>query len=144
MRKDLTRREFLRTGGQAAVGVGLGLRVAAAAPAPAESPAPAASPSQKIVLGVIGCGGQGRAVMSEHMQHADVTVAAVCDVDRRHLSQAAQQVEQKYGKRPEELKDFRQLLERPDIDAVIVATPDHWHALPAVLACEAGKDIYLE
>jgi predicted dehydrogenase len=151
MEKDLTRREFLRTSGRAAVGVGLGMRAAGAAAAPADQPAPPAakpgppaSPSEKIVLGVIGCGGQGRAVMNEHMQHPDVVVAAVCDVDRRHLSQAGQEVEKKYGKRPAEFKDFRQLLERTEIDAVLIATPDHWHALPAVLACEAGKDIYLE
>jgi predicted dehydrogenase len=151
MRNDLTRREFLRTSGSAAVGVGLGLRVAEAADAPAEKPAqppakpmPPASPSEKIVMGVIGCGGQGRAVMNEHMQHPDVAIAAVCDVDRRHLAEAGQEVEKKYGKRPAEFKDFRQLLERTEINAVIIATPDHWHALPAVLACEAGKDVYLE
>jgi predicted dehydrogenase len=151
MKKDLTRREFLRTGGKAAVGVGLGMRVAGATAEPADKPAqppappkPPAGANEKIVLGVIGCGGQGRAVMNEHMQHADVVVAAVCDVDRGHLSQAGQEVQKKYGKRPAEFKDFRQLLERAEIDAVIIATPDHWHALPAVLACEAGKDIYLE
>src|SRR5690606_11357478 len=71
-------------------------------------------------------------------------IAAVCDVDARHLSQAAAEAEKRQGTRPAEIKDFRKVMERKDIDVVIIATPDHWHALPFIAACEAGKDIFCE
>ncbi|HEU4754156.1 MAG TPA: Gfo/Idh/MocA family oxidoreductase, partial [Armatimonadota bacterium] len=73
-----------------------------------------------------------------------IPFAAVCDVDETHARQAAEQVSKAQGTTPEIFKDYRKLLERKDIDAVIIATPDHWHALPFIAACEAGKDVYLE
>ncbi len=68
----------------------------------------------------------------------------MCDVDTSHSAEAASQAEKRQNVRPDEYKDFRKLLERDDIDAVVVATPDHWHAMPFVSACEAGKDVYVE
>lgn len=141
----MKRREFLETAGKAAVGVGLGAVVAQALASPTSAQERRrVSPNEKVIMGVIGCGGQGRGVMHEHLGHPEVEIAAVCDVDAQHLAQAAQEAEQRQGYRPKEFKDFRQLLEIKDIDAVIVATPDHWHALPTIYACEAGKDVYLE
>src|SRR5688572_19939632 len=81
--KDMTRREFLETGGKAAVGVGLGVAAAGALAAPARAQARRAGANDKIVMGLIGCGGQGRSVMSQHMGHPDVEFVAVCDVDSR-------------------------------------------------------------
>jgi predicted dehydrogenase len=73
-----------------------------------------------------------------------VEVAALCDVDEARIPNDAREVEKKYGRKPEIYKDFRKILERKDIDAIIIGTPDHWHALPQILACEAGKDAYCE
>ena len=95
-------------------------------------------------LGLIGCGGMGRADQQQLMRLKGVEVAAVCDVDASHLDNAAADVVNTGRPAPKKIKDFRQLLEQKDIDAVIIGTPDHWHAIPFIAACEAGKDIYCE
>lgn len=100
--------------------------------------------SDKIRVGFIGLGGQGTGRLREFMKHEDVVAAAVCDLDRTHLDRASALVEKQQGHKPEAFHDFRKLLERRDIDAVMVATPDHWHALPVILACDAGKDVFIE
>src|SRR5690606_7494088 len=74
----------------------------------------------------------------------DVRIGAICDVDRRHLDRAIGIVEAAGQPRPDGYGDFRRLLERQDIDAVVVVTPDHWHAIPTVRAFEAGKDVFVE
>ena len=73
-----------------------------------------------------------------------MVAAAVCDLDRTHLDAAVATVEKTQGHKPDSYHDFRKLLERKDLDAVMVATPDHWHALPAIQACQAGKDVFVE
>ncbi len=90
--------------------------------------------NDKIVVGNIGCGGMG----SSHIRPDS---AALCDVDDDHLANAAKRV--KEGT-PTLYKDFRKLLERKDIDAVTIGTPDHWHAIMTVMACQAGKHVYSE
>ncbi len=136
----LTRREFVSKSGKAAVAMGVGL---AAAKAFAEPPKKV-GPNEKILLGLIGCGGQGRHVMHELWEYPDVEVVAVCDVDQSRMDETAREVEIKYGRTPFVSKDFRNILGIKEIDAVIVGTPDHWHALPTIYACEVGKDVYLE
>jgi len=100
--------------------------------------------NDKIRLGVIGCGGRGRDVLGVFLTHKEIDCAIVCDVDEAMTNQAAAQVEKARGKKPDIAKDFRRVMERKDIDAVLVATPDHWHALPTVFACQTGKDVYVE
>jgi predicted dehydrogenase len=101
--------------------------------------------SGKIVLGCIGLGGQGISNMKNFLQFDDVRVRAVCDVDAAHLREAAETVNAHYGDRDcAATGDFRELLSRDDIDAVSIATPDHWHGIAAVLAAKSGKDIYGE
>jgi predicted dehydrogenase len=102
--------------------------------------------SDRTVVGLIGCGDFGR---RQHLRklmlnNPRIRVAAVCDVDELHRSSAAQDILARTGKPPGIYKDFRGLLDRPDIEAVLIATPDHWHALVAVAAMEAGKDVYCE
>jgi len=93
----------------------------------------------KVVTGHIGVGGQGKGNLGKFIENC----AAVCDVDKTRVAAAQKQVAAKDGK-AEGYGDFRKLLERKDIDAVVISTPDHWHALPTVRACEAGKHVYCE
>jgi predicted dehydrogenase len=129
---DPTRRTFL--GASAALAAGAALA--------ADQP-PA---SEKLVVALIGCGGQGRGDLRAFLRLPEVEVAALCDVDRAHIDAAAKDVE-KAGRPTARLQleqDFRRVLERKDVDAVIVGTPDHWHAYVLLAACAAGKDVYVE
>jgi predicted dehydrogenase len=101
-------------------------------------------PNETIRVGCIGVGGMGTSRLKEFLRQNDAKVVAVCDVDRERLERAASVVEEATGLKPSMYKDFRELLDRDDIDAASVTTPDHWHALPFVYACEAGKDIFVE
>jgi len=101
-------------------------------------------PSDQIRVGFIGVGGMGTGRLTQFMKHPDVVAAAVCDVDSTHADRAAALVEKTQNRKPEVFHDFRKLLEKKDIDAVMIATPDHWHALTAVKAFEAGKDVFVE
>ena len=99
------------------------------------------APSERITLGVIGVGSKGTGGMRNFMGHTAVQVVAVCDVNRQHLEQAAEKAKVPADRR---YRDFRGLVARQDIDAVLVATPDHWHVLCAKAAVESGKDVYCE
>jgi predicted dehydrogenase len=100
--------------------------------------------NDKIRLGVIGSGGRGRDVLGVFLSNAEVDCPVICDVDDAMAAQGAQLVEKQRGHKPDTVKDFRRVLDRKDVDAVLVATPDHWHALPTVYGCQAGKDVYVE
>lgn len=121
------------------------------------------APSNRINIGCIGTGNQGTNDMRGFLQNEDVRVVAVCDVNRgsggyrtadqvRGLEPARKIVEEFYAKESKTGRytgcdaygDFRQVIERDDIDAVLVVTPDHWHAIPTIMAARAGKDIYCE
>ena len=104
----------------------------------------AASPGDKVVLGFIGPGGQGENLLRSFGAMPDTEIAAVCDVDQDRSQAAAKAVEKMKGKAPRVFKDMRQVLEDKSIDAVVIATPDHWHAPATILACEAGKHVYVE
>jgi len=100
--------------------------------------------NDKIVLGLIGCGGMGAVDMRTLMEKPEIEVAALCDVDSDRMTNDINDVEKKYGKKPGIYSDFRKMLERKDLNGVIIGTPDHWHALPLIMACEAGLDAYCE
>lgn len=101
-------------------------------------------PNDTIRVGCIGLGGMGTGRLKQFIRESDCQVVAVCDVDSQHLNQAVSAVEEATNRKPDAYKDFRELLDRNDIDAVTVTTPDHWHALPFVYACETGKDVFVE
>jgi predicted dehydrogenase len=132
-----TRRQFIKQSGALAGAASLGLalspRLAAQSP----------GANDRVVFGLIGCGTMGRENL-RHFLQLNQPVAAVCDVDESHAARAAGEVVKAGQPAPKRFKDFRQLLEQKDINAVIIATPDHWHALIFIAACEAGKDIYCE
>jgi predicted dehydrogenase len=103
------------------------------------------APSNRLNVGSIGVGGMGRGHLRELVRRADVQVLAVCDVNKNNLDRAIETVSEAYGSRDcASYTDFRQLLGRGDIDAVFIATPDHWHALCVIAAVRAGKDVYGE
>ena len=95
-----------------------------------------------IRVGVIGVGGQGRSHLDAPTMAKNIV--AICDVDRSHLAEMKAFVERKSGRTPATYGDYRRLLESKEVDAVVIATPDHWHALTTIHACEAGKDVYVE
>jgi predicted dehydrogenase len=99
---------------------------------------------RKLVVGVIGTGGMGGSHVASLAARRDVTVAYVCDVDANRLATAAKVVESTAGKAPQAETDLRKLLDDKSVDAVFIATPDHWHAPAAILALDAGKHVYVE
>ena len=104
----------------------------------------AGSANEKVVVGLVGCNGMGFSDLTALLKQPNVECAALCDVDRNVLERRAAEVEKIQGKKPILYNDFRELLDNKDIDAVINATPDHWHALIAIGAMEAGKALYTE
>src|SRR6476619_4804640 len=109
------------------------------------------APSQRLTLGCIGMGKQMKGHLGSFIQRDDVEVLAVCDVDTTRREAAKKRVDDAYTKKAGEsykgcaaYNDFREVLGRKDIDAVVIATPDHWHAYIAIAAVKAGKDVYCE
>ena len=98
------------------------------------------APSERIAVGLIGAGGMGRANLHNCAQYPDVVVTAVCDVWKQRLDAALEP----FKRTAKGYRDYRELLERPEVDAVIIATPPHWHALQAIHAAQKGKHIYLQ
>jgi len=137
----LSRRQFLK---RSATGLGA---VAAAYIVPSSAMGQDGSvlPSERITMGGIGLGGQGTRDMRNFMTCPDVQFVAVCDVDTDRRNEAKALVDQNYGNKDcAAYSDFRKLLARDDIDAVLSATGDRWHALTSIYAAKAGKDIYCE
>lgn len=126
-----TRRDFLKTAGA----------FAAAATVPS---AIAAGPNDKIAVACIGVRGRGNSVMHSFIADPDCEVTHLCDVRASVLTQRGTEVKAKTGKMPKLVRDYRELLGDPSVDALMVATPDHWHALLTIEGCLAGKDVYVE
>ncbi len=101
-------------------------------------------PSDQVNLGLIGCNSRGFSVLQQHLKVAGVNCVAMCDIDQNVLQKRAGEIEAQHGRKPALYEDFRDLLAQKDIDAVIIGTPDHWHCLPTIYACEMGKDVYVE
>jgi hypothetical protein len=131
-----TRREFLKTTTATAAALALPTVIPASALGGAGKP----PPSERINLGIIGCGGMGTSNLNICAQFPDVVVTAACDAWDARL----EVVTERFKGTCKGYRDFRQMLQQPGLDAVIIATPPHWHALQAIAACEAGKDIYLQ
>jgi predicted dehydrogenase len=104
----------------------------------------AVAAGDKVNIAIIGVRGRGKSLAGTFAGLPDVNIAYVVDVDERVIPAAADVVEKKTGKRPKAAGDMRRVFDDKDVDAVVVATPDHWHAPATILACEAGKDVYVE
>lgn len=100
--------------------------------------------NDKINVALIGCKNMGWADLSDFLLHPEVDCVALCDIDRNILGEKASELEKLRDKKASLYSDYRKLLDRKDIDAVIIGTPDHWHCLQMVDACAAGKDVYVE
>ncbi len=136
-----SRRRFLKQTG-ATLGA---LAIPSVVPASALGGAGTVAPSERIVMGGIGLGGQGQRNMRNFISHTDVQWVAVCDVDTERRNQAKAIVDEDYGNTDcATTVDFRELLARRDIDAVLIATSDRWHSPLSIMAAQAGKDIYCE
>ncbi len=104
-----------------------------------------ASPAEKVNVALIGCRSMGFSDLTSFLKDGNnVECVALCDVDKHILENRAADVEKMTGKRPQTFGDFRKVLDNPDIDAVIIGTPDHWHAIIMMMALEAGKHVYVE
>lgn len=134
-RTTLVRRDFLA---QSAAVVALG-----AATAPLSSRADA-GPNEQIAFGVVGVGGMGSGHVKALAKCTGARIAALCDVDQRHAVLAAESVKASTGQLPQTIADFRAMIDDPSIDALLIATPHHWHAPIALRAMLAGKDVYVE
>ena len=106
--------------------------------------AQASAASDRVRIGLIGCGGISTADTNAFLAHPECEIVAICDVDDAKVGQTLARLEKLGRKRPDTAKDYRRIVERKDVDLCLVCTPDHWHALPTIAACQAGKDVYVE
>lgn len=124
---NYTRRDFAKTLAAAGITTALSnLRVAGA--------------NDRIRLGFIGLGNRGDQVLDAFLEHKDAEVVAICDLHQPYLDFASKKI----GDNPKQFKDYRRLLDFKDVDAVVICTPDQWHALQTIHACQAGMDVYIE
>jgi len=134
---QIARRQFILQTALATTGLGL-------VPFGSFSQSKTGSPSDRVNVGLIGCGNRGIRVLNEHLALDNVRCLGMCDVNEELLETKAAEIFNDAQNKPKLYGDYRRMLDDKDIDAVIVATPDHWHCLPTVHACEANKDVYVE
>lgn len=132
----MNRRGFLQ-----ASAAWFGSAVVAARRAPGQQ---ATAPNDRIVVAVMGARGRGGALLATFAAQQDVDLRYLCDLDLSVLASRVKQAESITGKAPEATTDYRRVLDDAAVDALVIGTPDHWHALPAIHACQAGKDVYVE
>ncbi|MDB5240528.1 MAG: oxidoreductase [Spirosoma sp.] len=138
-----SRRQFLQQSSQLAAGALLPGQLAATT-----SQSRVTSAADTLSVALIGCNSMGWADLTSMIKHSGVRCIALCDVDQNVLVRRGAELDKLSGSMPGSkaalYSDFRKLLDNKDIDAVVVGTPDHWHCLPTVMACQAGKDVYVE
>ena len=100
--------------------------------------------NEKVIIGVMGLGGRGTYLAERFAGRPDAEIAYLCDADSRRFGRARNAVDEAQGKMTKMVQDFRKILDDPAVDVLINATPDHWHALGTIMACQAGKDVFVE
>jgi len=134
------RREFLARSQNAAVGAAAGLTILKSAASVYATPA-----NDKVILGLIGCGGRGGDLSQKFVERGDCQFAYLCDPYMPRATGLAKLLaEKKAAGACKTVENYQAVLDDKSVDAVVVATPDHWHALPTIRACQAGKDVYVE
>jgi predicted dehydrogenase len=139
---NINRRSFIKS--TAALTAGMAMPPLAASASSSSSFAHAAPPSDRLNVALIGCRNMGWWDLTDLLLHKEVRCLALCDIDNETLTSRAKELAEKQGLKPDIYGDYRKVLDRKDIDAVIIGTPDHWHCLQFVDACKAGKDVYVE
>lgn len=137
--KAITRRDFVTTSTRTAA-----VMVASASALSMPRSVHAKSANDKIILGLIGAGGRALSHVNGMLKVPNVEFKYICDVNAAKGAEHMRAAEQAQGYAPSRVVDMRELLDDKDVDAVIIATPEHWHALATVWACQAGKDVYVE
>lgn len=136
--RSLTRREFLTRSTRVTAGI-------AAATTITSNKTHAGEEGKKYVIGMMGCGGRCGFLLNDYLgKRKDLDIAYVCDIDAKRLANTAALVEKLTGRKPKAVSDFRRILDDKDVHAMFSVTPDHWHALSTITACQAGKDVYVE
>lgn len=135
----INRREFLGSSAANAAGVAAGMVGFVGGVGLTQ-----ASASERVRVAVVGVRNQGKTLAAHLAALPDAEVVAICDVDENQFAAAGKVVEEASGRPPRIERDFRRLLDDPSLDALVIATPDHWHAAMTIAACEAGKDVYVE
>jgi predicted dehydrogenase len=135
MSRATSRRQFLEQAGMLTAALALGNAPTLLA---------AKSPNDKVRIGIIGCNGRGKDHIAGYLAVPNAEIAGICDVDSRALERGVGLVAQKQSSKPKGFTDLRRMLDDPDLDAVSLAMPDHWHAPAAILACAAAKHVYVE
>lgn len=133
---SINRRDFLKHSAVVTAAAAAGTRAVAQ-----DQPTGA---NNRVILGFMGCGGRGQFLLDEFARRDDVEVRWLADPDSRRAQSAAKKLEGITGKPAKVTQDFRHILDDPEVDGLVGALPDHWHALGTVLACQAGKDMYVE
>ena len=136
---SLSRREFLNRSKQTTLGMAAGLTILKSAESLCAAPA-----NNKVVLAIVGIHGRGANLATGFLERKDCEVGYLCDVDASLFEPRAKAVAEQQGRAPKCVGDFRKALDDKAVDAVVVATPDHWHAPATVWSCQAGKDVYVE
>ncbi len=131
----MNRRDFIK---RSTAGAALALAAGAAKRARADDA------NDRVILAVMGIRGRGDFLAQEFAQRKDVEIRYLADPDSRLFEGRAKTIEKITGKRPQCIQDFRRALDDKEVDAIVMGTPDHWHALGTILACQAGKDVYVE
>lgn len=148
--RERTRRDFLVEAGRWTAGIAAGAAIvgtsgcATTAPPTKFAHAPSQAPraeGEKIRLGFIGVGGRGRNLLQHFVEIPDAEITALCDAKKSSIAEALKMVPN--AKTPT-FENYHDVISREDVDAVVIATPDHWHAIIAIEACQAGKDVYVE
>ena len=134
------RRTFIRNSFAATAGIGL----AGSFLNPLQATAGKLAPSDQINIALIGCRSMGYGDLKNHLNISGVNCIGLCDIDQKVLDDKAADILKLYNQKPKLYGDYRKLLENKDLHAVVIGTPDHWHCLPMVDACEAGLDVYVE
>jgi len=102
------------------------------------------SPNEKVVIGMMGTHSRGLYLAQNFCALPNVEIAYICDVDSKVVDSTIADIGKRTGKNPQGLGDIRRLLEKKDVDAIVIAAPDHWHAPATIMACQAGKHVYVE
>ncbi len=130
----MDRREFISSASVAATALA----------ALSDTPVAKAAASERVRVGMVGAGGRAFSLNATFSANPNVEIVAIADIDPGKLPRTVDEVTKRQGKAPKTTNDFRHLIDDKSLDAIVVGTPDHWHAIPTILACMAGKDVYVE